>query len=94
MTLLQIGGRKTNHILEHKDGIRLNSNIAKQGCSRLIQSSANKTSNPLSRSFLALEGLQKVILGKIEDMEICSCRDSGAMVAMVYSGKESEKVGK
>lgn len=89
MALLQIGGKKNpNNILEHKDGIVLNSNIAKEGCSRPIQNSVNKTSNPVSRSFLALEGLQKVVLGKIEDMEMCSCRDSDAMVAMVYSRKE------
>lgn len=37
---------------------------------------------------MALEGLQKVVLGNIEDMEICSCRDSDAMVAMVQSRKE------
>lgn len=32
---------------------------------------------------MALEGLQKVVLGKIEDMETCSCRDLDAVVAMV-----------
>lgn len=80
--------KQLSNILEHKDGIILNSNITKQGCSRLIQSSVNKTSNPVSRTFVALEGMQKIVLGKIEGMEICSCRDSDAMVGMVYSRKK------
>lgn len=78
-------GKKINSILEQNNGIILNSNTAKQGCSRLVQSSVNKTRNPVSRSFVASEGLQEVVLGRIEDMEKCSCRDSDATVAMVYS---------
>lgn len=43
---------------------------------------------------MALEGLQKMIMGKIKDMKKLSCRETYEKVAMVYHRKEKEKAGK